>query len=536
MPAFLKRISDQLTELWQKFTKKQKIQIAVSLAIAIVALIALVFILSQPRMVLYDDELEPATINNIKEVLDSENIPYRINEEVTAVYVESSRKKDATLALQNKGILSQKGMDYKELFNNSITMTQYEKRLKYQIFFQAELARKIETIEAIEAAEVTLVLPEEDRTVLDENIKAKGTAVLTLKQSLTEEQVVGIASFLAGSVKNLSQDDVSIIDSSGRLLFDGITRTDAAAYLSINSDYEVQQELLMQQKIRSILLSRGEYDDAFVSVDLRIDFDEKTTIKELYSPEEGTNKGVISEEELRNAESTNTDIGEPVGTDANEETTDTFIGQRGNSSNSTEERRTKYKVDSEKSTIHQPRGQIRYDASAISVVLNKFKIYDQALLEKQGLLADTTWQNFKNENNVRKKLDVDPDVVKLIESASNNVSSLAVLAYEVPRFVDKTVPENSMNDYLLIALIVIMIGLLAFAIYKGTKSAEVTEIEPELSVEEMLETTKMVQDEMEPIEFESKSETRLQVEKFVDDNPEAAATLLRNWLNEQWEG
>ena len=25
------------------------------------------------------------------------------------------------------------------------------------------------------------------------------------------------------------------------------------------------------------------------------------------------------------------------------------------------------------------------------------------------------------------------------------------------------------------------------------------------------------------------------IEKFVEDNPEAAASLLRNWLNEEWE-
>ena len=49
----------------------------------------------------------------------------------------------------------------------------------------------------------------------------------------------------------------------------------------------------------------------------------------------------------------------------------------------------------------------------------------------------------------------------------------------------------------------------------------------------MLETT---QENMgdEDIELETKSEVRLMVEKFVDDNPDAAAQLLRNWLNEEW--
>ena len=40
---------------------------------------------------------------------------------------------------------------------------------------------------------------------------------------------------------------------------------------------------------------------------------------------------------------------------------------------------------------------------------------------------------------------------------------------------------------------------------------------------------------LEDIGFNEKSETRLMIEKFVDENPEAVASLLRNWLNEEWE-
>ena len=40
---------------------------------------------------------------------------------------------------------------------------------------------------------------------------------------------------------------------------------------------------------------------------------------------------------------------------------------------------------------------------------------------------------------------------------------------------------------------------------------------------------------MEDIGYNEKSETRLLIEKFVDENPEAVAALLRNWLNEEWD-
>ena len=60
----------------------------------------------------------------------------------------------------------------------------------------------------------------------------------------------------------------------------------------------------------------------------------------------------------------------------------------------------------------------------------------------------------------------------------------------------------------------------------------VVEEEEELSVEKLLESAPEAT--VEELEVESKSETRKMIEKFVDDNPEAAANLLRNWLNEDW--
>jgi flagellar M-ring protein FliF len=76
--------------------------------------------------------------------------------------------------------------------------------------------------------------------------------------------------------------------------------------------------------------------------------------------------------------------------------------------------------------------------------------------------------------------------------------------------------------------------LLGYAVYKGTEPVEIREIEPELSVEEMLASTRQVSD-LDSIEFDGKSDARVQIENFVEDNPDAVALLLRNWLNEDWE-
>ena len=89
-----------------------------------------------------------------------------------------------------------------------------------------------------------------------------------------------------------------------------------------------------------------------------------------------------------------------------------------------------------------------------------------------------------------------------------------------------------------IALAVLIFALLGFVVFRSTRKQQEPELEPELSVETLLESTRNQEEENEglaDIGFSEKSETRILIERFVDDNPEAAASLLRNWLNEEWE-
>ena len=85
-----------------------------------------------------------------------------------------------------------------------------------------------------------------------------------------------------------------------------------------------------------------------------------------------------------------------------------------------------------------------------------------------------------------------------------------------------------------IILIVLILGLLLFVILRSMRQAKVEEAEPEISIDEILQST-IPEEELGEIGVEEKSEARRIVEKVVQDNPELAANLLRNWLNEDWD-
>ena len=83
------------------------------------------------------------------------------------------------------------------------------------------------------------------------------------------------------------------------------------------------------------------------------------------------------------------------------------------------------------------------------------------------------------------------------------------------------------------ALIVIILALLAIVVIKSMKGEKSSEEPEELSVETLLQSNP--EPALDDIELEESSETKRLIEKFVDENPEAVANLLRNWLNEGWE-
>ena len=106
-------------------------------------------------------------------------------------------------------------------------------------------------------------------------------------------------------------------------------------------------------------------------------------------------------------------------------------------------------------------------------------------------------------------------------------SGIALVIPLVVRYITSNIAQ-----IILIVLILALLLIVVLTTFKKNKEEETVE-ETELSVDDLLTTTQEHQS-VEDIDLESKSEIRLMVEKFVDENPDASAQLLRNWLNEEW--
>ena len=81
-------------------------------------------------------------------------------------------------------------------------------------------------------------------------------------------------------------------------------------------------------------------------------------------------------------------------------------------------------------------------------------------------------------------------------------------------------------------MIILILGLLAFVVIRSMMTEKTPVVEEEISVEDLLQSNPEF--ELQTVDIESKSEARRMIEKFVDDNPEAVAGLLKTWLNQEW--
>ena len=530
----LKEIPAKLLAWWNKYTSKQKTIIISIVAGVVLALAILVTVLTRPQyelLVTCESTRESSAIIELLEGA-SPAIDYVYSEDGYQIKVEKSQIGQANVLLGANNIPTAR-MAITDVTQGGLSTTESDK-LKLYIAYQEEMLESdLESIENVISAKVDLHIPEDDGTMIAQSEDASAAIMLELKDALTNDQAANIAQFVKTSLGNEKIQTITIIDNEGNLLFSGDDTSSITG--AANSQFTVKQqtEAVLQSNIKKVLLGTNEYNLVEVSSNLELDFSSVEETEHLFYAPDGQTQGVLSHEDIYEAESTGGISGVP-GTDSNnEDNTDYVIQDYQNSSSTTSEISRDY-LPNEKVTLTKiPAGLVKYSNSSISVAAIKYKVLKEEDAKNQGLLDGITWDEYKAMNQERTKLEVDEDLVDLVAKASGiSTENISFVAYEEPMYIDAESLPITGTDILQIVLIVLILGLLAFVIFRSMRSEKVTEEEEEVSVESLLQSTPEAV--LEELEVETKSETRKLIEKFVDENPEAAANLLRNWLNEDW--
>ena len=535
MQERLRNIPKQLLEWWNKFSVKQKTLIASIFLVVIIGLVIVARVLTTPTMVPIRTCENTKEAGEVKQLLEGEGIDYEVSSDGLSFSVKSQDEANAAILLGQNGIPAS-GYEINNVFEGGFSTTEADKSKKYQLYLEDRLAQQLQMVDKIDGATVKLSMPVDDGTVLALEEDTYAAVTLTLNEEMDEEQASGLAKWIATAVGNKGTDDVSIMDSAGNMLFLGGDTSTTVGAASGQLSYKTKAENMVKGQVKDVILGTGVYDSASVGLNLNISFDETEETDNNYYTPEGAEHGPVASESIYEKEATGGEGGTP-GTDTNNGDDTTYVLQDGAVSNETiSDTDRQYNTSQRVTTRKGGVGDIDYDNSSITVVANQNRYYSEAALRASGELDNMTFDEFVAANRDKVKLDVDQDFVQMVAKATGfSEDNIVIVAYEVPFFEYDSGGSRNFMDYLPIIIAVVIMLMLGYVVFRSTRKEQVlVEEEPELSVESLLASTKEAEDSLEDIGFSEKSETRVLIEKFVDENPEAVASLLRNWLNEEW--
>ena len=533
-------IKDKFLAFWDKYTTKQKTLI-ISVVLAIFfAVVLLGYFLTRP---VYTElvKLSGDTASTFDSALSSGGIDYKKESDSkgnTVFSVEQSQYSDAVL-LMGENKITDTEMSWDDAFNNDMTVSSAEKQTKATLALQSSIRKGLMNFDGVEDATVYVNRPTDDGTIFSEKKETSVSASLKLAKGseITSETAQAIAYYLANAVGNSTTDNIILTDTTGNLLYGQKEDNTLGGSVSGSDDYKEKLRNTFCKNVSNMLMKAG-YDDVQIgSANIKFNMDKVTELVKTYTANEGQDQGLYSSS--YNYKSTgNSGSGGVPGTDSNGDQTDTMIQNPGSSNSETTLDKYNYLPNETVQNIEHEVGAVEPDQSSIGIVLTKYNVIKEETLESQGLLKDTTFEEYVNNNSAVTDLQVPQELITLVSAATGiATNNITIQIKQKPVYEAKESSSfmDNASNYLMVILTLLIAGLLVFVIIKGTSPVEVTELEPELSVEDLLATTQEDdKQDLDEIELSDKSETRQLIEKFVDENPEAVALLLRNWINEDW--
>ncbi|MBD5459569.1 MAG: flagellar M-ring protein FliF [Lachnospiraceae bacterium] len=526
-----KELLQKVLDWWNRFTSKQKTVIIGIAAVVVFTFAILIYVFTKPQYTVWRTCETTTEASEVRQILEDAEVTYEISSDALVIRVLTSQLGQANLALGAAGYMPDAwGID--NVTSGGFSTTEADKQRRYKVYLENQLSGAIRSLNAVKDAEVILTIPDQNGTLLASKEETSASIKLALRDKFTTDQAATIARAVATALGNTSTANITIWDTDANLLFSGEEEYTLAGITSSMMEFRAQAEQQLSADVQKMLLGTKQFDLVTVTGNLVMDYSSYEEAIHEYSVPDGKDQGYYSHRDELNSSNSGTSGGVP-GTDSNDESG--YLWQTGeNSESSQSETSTDYLVNEYMKKISTTPGVIKYNESGVSVSAIRYRVIKEGDAKKQGLLAGISWAEYKAMNDQAVKMEVDQDMYSAVANATGiSVDRITILAYEVPIFADAEGWNVEVTDVLSIVLIIIILALLVLVVLRSMmgKKETVSE-EEELSVENLMQSSP--EPVVESIEAEEKSETRKLIEKFVDDNPEAAANLLRNWLNEDW--
>jgi flagellar M-ring protein FliF len=221
-------------------------------------------------------------VNKLKE----QKIPHQIGSDGKSILVPSDKVYDLRLSLASDGLPQGGGVGFEIFDRKNFGMTEFVQKLNYQRALQGELSRTISQLSGVEQARVHLAIPE--KSIFKESEKPPtASVVLKMKSNrmLRESEIQGVVHLVASAVDGMDADNVSVLDSRGKLLSKS-PETDSGSRMT-SSMLETQRnyEKNLEERLQSLLDKAVGPGKSVARVNATFDFKRVEKYEEKYDPE-----------------------------------------------------------------------------------------------------------------------------------------------------------------------------------------------------------------------------------------------------------
>lgn len=527
MPEILVSVQQKIKDLWSNLDKSQRVRVYLISAILVVAISASILLATKSEYVPLISSSDVKEIGEMSKILDDKKIPYKITDDRKSITVDKKDNDKAQAALVQQGYPKSSGMTFDDAFNKiKINSTESDKKKLWDEYMAKNLSSKLKMLENVQEANVTLVMPEQSIFITgDKPSKATASVIVKTKNELTAKQIDGIVRMVASSVQNLDTKDVTVVDTNGNVLTSDKTNVDNGTSYQYEMTLKKKGEL--EKNLRDMFNGRFSNFEGFrVAINPVLDFNkQKSTSNEIFIPDGMTSGAVISRKDVKE-NLTNGNPAAAPGTPTNPGTGTVPSYQMGNGNNSNYDKSdltenfdyTKKQTDLEKSV-----GDVIPEKTTGAITL----LYGDKVKDASGLTPQFIQQIKDTASSATG-----------IPANNFSVTTLQVNPEVVPTPTLQETISQSIQKYGLFALLALLIlGMIIALIPRKKKIVMQQPALAEVAATNAAQPMFYKNEEMElpEIQVDDNSEVKKQIDKFVKQNPDAVAQLLRNWLADDWD-
>lgn len=279
MNEWLKKLFQQIKELWAKWSAVQKV-ILIGITAAVIAALVLVTVFSsRPTTVpLFSVPVSDQTMRD--------KIVYRLAQENVAVHVSDSGMlsvDDEMTARRMRSLLVREDLvpgnvDPWSLFDvERWTVDDFQQNVNLQRSITAQVRQHIESLDEIDRAEVVLGMPEKELFSADQK-PVSASVILTVKPgsdfASNKKKVEGVQKLLIMAVPGLKAENITIVDSAGDVLndFKGMAASERVDIIAKEQKLIENLENIYREKVLATL--QANFDkDRVRNLNIKVDMD-----------------------------------------------------------------------------------------------------------------------------------------------------------------------------------------------------------------------------------------------------------------------